>query len=521
MSNNRYTLAMVDEEKGSPVHTAANSTSPKAAAKRSAGWKAAVTGALAFGAIFAISGGSLQSKLDQRATDSRVLQETTADAKAKTMVPVVWDEDNSATIEFCEVGNQTYGYRLPGDEDCQAAGLVVRMKPGQDYKIVLHNAARERTNVHTHGLHISGAGNADDVTRYVDPDMCLTYFYSVPSDHMGGTHWMHPHLHGSTQKQVMGGAFAMLIIEETDGVLENVEEEKDRENIQQWMNNELLLIAARAGTSDAFVSNGGNTHTTFDMVADEWYRMRILTIQENGKRVPIKFPEQCEVHAVAFDGTWRFATPELDVQRELNPTGAGRTDLAIRCGPLGQYPVAFNDDEQYIVTLNVAPGVKTNASPFLIGGGQWEPARPYYLRDLTEGDASIGDFETFDILLDQRTISGFSYDDEIPAIVLDYNTLQEWTIINSDVHPFHLHVFHMQTFGCQGHEDGQYYDTIVETTPSGDCRVRYHIIDFGERVTLHCHNTGHEDQGMMIWYDAIGGPLQSSSDRGEYQCPAN
>ena len=80
----------------------------------------------------------------------------------------------------------------------------------------LHNFYRDldRTNVHTHGLHITSAAPGDDIFTEVGPGDTYTYTYSIPSDHMGGTFWYHPHHHGSTASQAGGGAAGMIIVED-------------------------------------------------------------------------------------------------------------------------------------------------------------------------------------------------------------------------------------------------------------------------------------------------------------------
>ena len=289
----------------------------------------------------------------------------------EAMVPLIWDENNAATIEFCQEGESTFGYRLPGGKRCGAAGVLIKVTPGQDYELTVHNAANETTNIHTHGVHISGDGNADDVTRVVDPGNCLTYYYSIPSDHMGGTHWIHSHNHGATKQQVTGGAFSLLTIEETDDILDNVEDANDRENIQKWMDNELFLATYEAG--DSYAVNGRDS-VVLNLVDNEWYRLRMLTVQASGKRVPVSFPDECEVHLAASDGVWSFETPNTEIQRDLSPTGSGRTDLAIRC-VAGEYGVAIGPNADQIVTLNVAEGSTSTASPFLGDGGAWTPMR--------------------------------------------------------------------------------------------------------------------------------------------------
>ncbi|MEM1261338.1 MAG: multicopper oxidase family protein [Pseudomonadota bacterium] len=69
------------------------------------------------------------------------------------------------------------------------------------------------TNMHTHGLWVSPAGNSDNVLLSVPPGGGeFTYEYNVPSDHPAGTFWYHPHMHGSTALQVSSGMTGALIV---------------------------------------------------------------------------------------------------------------------------------------------------------------------------------------------------------------------------------------------------------------------------------------------------------------------
>lgn len=184
----------------------------------------------------------------------------------RTMVPLIWDHHQTAHIEFCQANNSTtFGYRRLGEPTCGPAGLVIRLVPGQTYRLILHNTARHvTTNVHTHGLHLSGSGNADDVTRYVEPGNCLIYDWDIPANALGGTFWLHAHPTTTTQKkkknnspateQLRGGAFSMLIVEDHPQLLSQVESQY-RPSIQQWLRNELLLIT--------FHTSGGETNTAY------------------------------------------------------------------------------------------------------------------------------------------------------------------------------------------------------------------------------------------------------------------
>jgi len=47
----------------------------------------------------------------------------------------------------------------------------------------------ETTNLHTHGMHISGESPGDNIFITVAPSAVNTYTYVIPADHMGGTFW--------------------------------------------------------------------------------------------------------------------------------------------------------------------------------------------------------------------------------------------------------------------------------------------------------------------------------------------
>lgn len=77
----------------------------------------------------------------------------------------------------------------------------------------------DTTNLHTHGLHISGEAPGDDIFTVVEPGASYSYTYHIPDDHMGGTFWYHPHHHGSTSVHAGGGAAGLLIVDDPAGTL--------------------------------------------------------------------------------------------------------------------------------------------------------------------------------------------------------------------------------------------------------------------------------------------------------------
>lgn len=100
-----------------------------------------------------------------------------------------YGHDFCAEIEFCASGSY-YGYRLAQNGPCLTPGPLIRVRAGKNYYITLRNSVSGvTTNLHTHGLHISGSGNGDDVTRSARFEGCLHYSWRIPASHAGGTFW--------------------------------------------------------------------------------------------------------------------------------------------------------------------------------------------------------------------------------------------------------------------------------------------------------------------------------------------
>jgi FtsP/CotA-like multicopper oxidase with cupredoxin domain len=72
--------------------------------------------------------------------------------------------------------------------------------------------AFNHTNLHTHGLHVSPAGNSDNVLLDIAPQTSFDYEIKIPMNQVPGTYWYHAHLHGSTATQVSSGMAGALIV---------------------------------------------------------------------------------------------------------------------------------------------------------------------------------------------------------------------------------------------------------------------------------------------------------------------
>ncbi len=81
-------------------------------------------------------------------------------------------------------------------------------------------------NLHTHGMHISPRGNADNVMLHIPGGMSNTYTFELPKDLPHGAYWYHSHLHLLTTSHVYYGLAGQLAIGRLDGNLPVVTENK-------------------------------------------------------------------------------------------------------------------------------------------------------------------------------------------------------------------------------------------------------------------------------------------------------
>jgi FtsP/CotA-like multicopper oxidase with cupredoxin domain len=73
----------------------------------------------------------------------------------------------------------------------------------------------DSTNLHFHGLTVPAACHQDDVLKtMIQPgDPPFEYRFRIPVDEPPGLYWYHPHIHGFTKAQVLGGASGAMIVE--------------------------------------------------------------------------------------------------------------------------------------------------------------------------------------------------------------------------------------------------------------------------------------------------------------------
>ena len=116
-------------------------------------------------------------------------------------------------------------FRGSGANEGDFVAPTIRVAPGQTLTVDLDNRLEactdeqrakktcfNDTNLHTHGLWVSPAGNSDNVLVSIPPGEKFQYRYDISADHPAGTFWYHPHHHGSGFVQVGSGMAGALIV---------------------------------------------------------------------------------------------------------------------------------------------------------------------------------------------------------------------------------------------------------------------------------------------------------------------
>ncbi|MEU3559820.1 multicopper oxidase family protein [Kitasatospora sp. NPDC006786] len=405
-------------------------------------------------------------------------------------------------------------------------------------------------NLHTHGLHVSPSGNADNVLREFPPRSAdeaaagapepryLTTV-EIPPGHPAGTYWYHPHAHGATAEQIAGGMAGVIIVE---GDVDEVPQIKAAADLVVCVNElrlkdgkvpEFTSGDALAAVPPTFTVNGA-VNPTLVLRPGEVQRWRLvaatafttLSLQvTSGER-------KLTMHQIAMDGV-TFPAP---VAAETVSLAVGnRADVLVRGGEAGTYELRAKGVPVPLMTIEVAgeavrppmelPTTLPQGKPFLDekdladpGGDRevvfhvdakvFDPPFPNAYRVLGSHPTPAAD-PGGDLTRDPAY--GL-FDPEFVNHTLELGTVERWTLHTDDSmpafhHPFHLHTNHVLVTHRNGRrlDPPVWQDTVdlLGGKPGDTVTLLVKYEDFTGRTVLHCHQLQHEDLGMMQLVDYV------------------
>lgn len=378
------------------------------------------------------------------------------------------------------------------------------------------------TNLHTHGLHVSPAGNSDNVLLELVPKQKFRFEIRIPKSHVAGTFWYHAHVHGSTAIQVSNGMSGALIVDGGERPsLDSVPEirkamERDREKIfvfQQIPYQQTGRV--EAAQLENFLT-GWQGETTINGQYEPVIRLRSGEVSRwrfihSGIAASLNVTlDGHMLHEIALDGLPRG---RLVSQRRIELQPGYRSDVLIQAGAPGIYKLRdAASDAASSLQEGVAEAEDILATVIIEPGGE-RMALPTNAQLLPHALPPIPDAELqgpvqrirFSIENNKFLINGREFDPAMPPRKLILGSANAWEISAANGnHPFHIHVnpFQVRIQNEVGNTEWVWRDTfLVRGGQSFLARSRYET--YIGRFVLHCHNLFHEDRGMMELVEVV------------------
>jgi FtsP/CotA-like multicopper oxidase with cupredoxin domain len=199
------------------------------------------------------------------------------------------------------------------------------------------------TNIHYHGFHVSPSPNADDVLLQVAPGDSFQYAFRIPRNQSPGTHWYHPHKHGSVAIQVVNGMAGGFVVVDSARGLDSVQVANNITEkllaFQQISDSLNLMTAPNPNAKHPATLVNGQYQPQITMVQGEVQRWRI--VNENMTKTAafglsfVNGPgEEPVLFEVARDGV-QFAPANYDTLHNdtiLLLAPGNRLDVLVRAG---------------------------------------------------------------------------------------------------------------------------------------------------------------------------------------------
>ncbi|MBV9772806.1 MAG: multicopper oxidase domain-containing protein, partial [Gemmatimonadetes bacterium] len=202
------------------------------------------------------------------------------------------------------------------------------------------------TNMHFHGFHVTPADSGDNVLLEIAPQDSFQYSFRIPQNQSPGTHWYHPHKHGSVAIQVTNGMSGAFFIEDPTTGLDSMTRAYGMEDylvaIQQ-VDSSVNLVDNNTGN---YILVNGQQTPVLSLRAGEVARLRM--VNENISQTAhyqIIFPagsNNPSFYDVARDGV-QFAPANYDAKTpddSLYMAPGNRLDVFVKApGTAGDFTV--------------------------------------------------------------------------------------------------------------------------------------------------------------------------------------
>ena len=370
------------------------------------------------------------------------------------------------------------------------------------------------TNLHFHGLTIPPVCHQDDVlnTSVQPGDTPFQYHFRIPANEPPGLYWYHPHIHGFSKVQVLGGASGALIVEGIERANEEVAGLPERTLIIR--DQDLLNPKAPPSKSEPVLpknlidrdGDAANNGTGFGKPAkDLSINFVPVPYPDYAPAVIEMKPEKRQLWRVLNASAITYLNLEILFNRTPQPLGlvaldgvplnqngksensvswqthlgvppGARVEFIVKGPPLGVTglfvtrsvdtgPGGENDPNRAIASITARedapePRSKLAASPKPLpaSGVPWlgdvapvRTRRLYFSEKPLDPDNPNGATE-FYITVEGQTPAAFDPKSGMPNIIAKQGTVEDWIIENrsNELHAFHIHQLHFMLLDYLG-----------------------------------------------------------------------
>lgn len=454
--------------------------------------------------------------LGSRESFARLMSETTVSASGVPLrfPPILTTGILETGIASQELwtGLTTQTYVLNGS----FLGPTIKIHRNDTLNVRLLNRLTEDAILHWHG--IIAPAPMDGHPKYgIKPN--AEYAYSFPIVQRAGTYFYHSHTFGLTAKQVyMGLAGFFIVTDDVEAALQLPSgkydiplaiQDKRVDANKQLVYSPSMMDIMNGYLGDTVLVNG--TPNPYLNVGSTMYRFRLLNAA-NARIFNIGFSDDRTFSVIGSDGG--LLTHPVESRSVVLSPGE-------RCDIL----VDFGGDA-------IGSSVSLRSTATSTQGSAFQLLRI----DITERGpgsmpvpAVLSAIPTFDptqaktkrqFLLEQNmmtasgmhTINGVKFQLDRVDVRVPFDTLELWEFKNvtNEFHPMHVHGAAFQILDRNGNTtlrppDLGWKDTVL-VNPNETVRILIRFTDYAGLYLLHCHNLEHEDDGMMLNLEVMGGP---------------
>lgn len=412
----------------------------------------------------------------------------------------------------------------------ELVGPILEARAGDTLNITLRNRlppdprGYNTTNLHFHGLHVSPAGNADNVMLELAPGTSFPYEVKIPHDHHPGTFWYHAHKHGAATIQLASGMAGALVIRGDIDEVPAIRAAREQILVFQQIPYVLTDVPHQPGQKAHMVESyamfgptfwrtekrrfaiNGMVEPTMRMRPGEVQRWRLihaglregLKIKLVGRRGGEEFA--IPQHQIAHDG---ITTGRLDTVESTEMHPGYRVDVLVRATHANGQPlepgIYWLVDELAVPEARVLARVVVRGprirmrlpAPVELAG--LAPLRTIGDDEITGTQTAVFHVDTTDPSKPRYLLNGKEFDHHAPPRRLTLGRAEEWVVTSQSFnHPFHIHVnpFQLELGGKL-----VWKDTLF--VPAGQtARLRTRYERYVGTFMAHCHISEHADLGM-------------------------